>query len=64
MQMTPFSGLIKASLFLCAFDLAVTSFLLQQQRRLLGKNTSTSVSMVTAFHSVFVVNSWFDRLHI
>jgi len=47
MQMTAFSGLIKASLFLCIFDLAVTSSLLQQQQRLLVTDTSTSVSMVT-----------------
>ncbi|KAH9009027.1 hypothetical protein EDB84DRAFT_41975 [Lactarius hengduanensis] len=46
MQMTPFSGLIKASLFLCAFDIAITSFLLQQYQRLLSMNTYNSVSMV------------------
>ncbi|KAI9458597.1 hypothetical protein BJY52DRAFT_413055 [Lactarius psammicola] len=44
MQLTPFSGLIKASLFLCAFNLAVTSFLLQQQQQLLSTNTSNSVA--------------------
>ena len=64
MQMTHFTGLIKASLFLCAFDLAVTSFLLLQQQRLLNTNASTSVSMVKPFCSAFAVNSRFDRLYI
>ena len=64
MQMTHFTGLIKASLFLCAFDLAVTSSLLLQQQRLLSTDTSTLVSMVTPFYPAVAVNSKFDRLHI
>jgi hypothetical protein len=39
------SGLVKASLFLCAFDLAVTLFLLQRQQRLLTTNIPSSVSI-------------------
>ncbi|KAI9458591.1 hypothetical protein BJY52DRAFT_412882 [Lactarius psammicola] len=64
MQMTPFSGLIKASLFFCAFDLTVTSFLLQQQQQVLNTNPSTSVSMAMPFRSAFAVNLRFDRLRI
>ena len=62
--MTPFTGLIKASLFLCAFDLAVTSSLLLQQQRLLSTDTSTLVSVAMRFYSTFAVNAKFGRLHI
>ncbi|KAF8262316.1 hypothetical protein EI94DRAFT_1808999 [Lactarius quietus] len=44
MQMAHFTGLIKASLFLCAFDLVVISFLLLQQQRILSTNTTTLVA--------------------
>ncbi|KAH9044164.1 hypothetical protein EDB84DRAFT_1470434 [Lactarius hengduanensis] len=63
MQMTPFSGLIKASLFLCAFDIAITSFLLQQYQRLLSTNTYTSVAYLKdrntgyGFQPIAVVHS-------
>ncbi|KAH9171925.1 hypothetical protein EDB89DRAFT_1030020 [Lactarius sanguifluus] len=63
MQMTPFSGLIKASLFLCAFDLAITSFLLQRHQQLLSTNTRTSVAYLKnrntnyGFQPIAVVHS-------
>ncbi|KAH9031462.1 hypothetical protein EDB84DRAFT_1492485, partial [Lactarius hengduanensis] len=63
MQMTPFSGLIKASLFICAFDLAITSFLLQQHQQLLSTNTCTSVAYLKGrntsygFQPIAVVHS-------
>jgi len=45
---------IEVSLFLGAFDLAVTSFLLQQQQRLLGTNTtSTSVAYLKDWNTSY-----------
>ncbi|KAH9003468.1 hypothetical protein EDB86DRAFT_3100033 [Lactarius hatsudake] len=47
------SGLIKASLFLCAFNLAVTSFLLQRQQRLLRTNIPTPVAYLKHWNTSY-----------
>ncbi|KAI9458592.1 hypothetical protein BJY52DRAFT_412960 [Lactarius psammicola] len=53
MQVSSSSGLVKASLFLCAFDLAVTSFLLQRQQRLLSTNTPTSTAYLKDWNTSY-----------
>ncbi|KAF8269466.1 hypothetical protein EI94DRAFT_950737 [Lactarius quietus] len=52
-QMTHFNGLVKASLFLCAFDLVVISLLLLQQQRLVSTDTSTSVPYLKDRNTVY-----------
>ncbi|KAI9438660.1 hypothetical protein H4582DRAFT_1950065 [Lactarius indigo] len=53
MQMSSSTGSVKASLFLCVLDLAVTSFLLQQQQRLLGTNIPTSVAYLKHWNTCY-----------
>ncbi|KAF8257103.1 hypothetical protein EI94DRAFT_1760667 [Lactarius quietus] len=47
------SSLVKASLFLCTFDLAVTSFLLQRQQRLLSTDIPTSVAYLKHWNTSY-----------
>lgn len=47
------SGLIKASSFLCTFDLAVTLYLLQRQQRLLCTKLPTSVAYLKHWNTTY-----------
>ena len=55
MQISSFPALTILSLTLCALGLTVTLALLQEQRRIVGKNSTTSVSGVIPFHLAIAV---------
>ena len=56
MQIFSFATFTELSLVLCVLVLTVTFILLQEQRRLLGKKSMTSVSGASSFHWVNAVN--------
>ncbi len=55
-HISTFSAFIKSSSLLCILGLAVASVLLQEQQRLVGANSTSPVSIVTPFHSMFAAN--------
>ena len=56
MQISSFPALTILSLILCALGLTVTLVLLQEQRRIVGKNSTTSVSGVMPFYIAIAVD--------